>query len=543
MPDDNGAHMSQIKTKYLADLAVTNAKIANSTIDLTAKVTNALPIANAGTNITSYAAGDILYASATNVLSKLSIGSSNQLLTVSGGLPTWSTVSTGVASLSAVGSSPNANAATITGSTLNLQPADGSNPGVLTAIAQTIGGVKTFSSTPVMNALSLAGTGSGTITIQPQSAAGTYNFNLPTTAGSSGQVLTSGGGGATAMTWTSSLTNPMTTAGDMIYGGASGASTRMANGTPGQVPVSSGSAVAFATLPGNTTALKAPTLQKFLSTGTTTGYLFTISTSTTCAVNDTYTNNGNTYTVLGDLSAQSGQVLFMSGANAPTASGTLTRSSGAGTSSVTFTSNLALATYTTPTSPSPIALRVVMVGGGGGGAGSGTGAPGGGKSGNPTTFGANILFAKGGSGSANYVGGSGGTGTLGSAVGLAITGGAGTSGNYNNGNIAASLAGGAGAAGPHGGAGAGGTASPGTAASSNSGAGGGGGGTSNGSGANDQGGGGGGAGAYIDALITSPSATYYYTVGGGGSGGTAGTSGASGGAGGSGVIVVYEQYQ
>lgn len=48
----------------------------------------------------------------------------------------------------------------------------------------------------------LLGDSSGTITIQPQSAAGTYNFNLPITAGTSGHVLTSGGGGATAMTWT-----------------------------------------------------------------------------------------------------------------------------------------------------------------------------------------------------------------------------------------------------------------------------------------------------------------------------------------------------
>ncbi|GEM_PF-1699816 len=50
--------------------------------------------------------------------------------------------------------------------------------------------------------LSMAGSTSGTITIQPQAAAGTYNFNLPTTAGTSGYLLTSGGGGGTAMTWT-----------------------------------------------------------------------------------------------------------------------------------------------------------------------------------------------------------------------------------------------------------------------------------------------------------------------------------------------------
>lgn len=42
---------------------------------------------------------------------------------------------------------------------------------------------------------------SGTVTIQPQSAAGTYNFNLPTAAGASGQNLLSAGGASAAMTW------------------------------------------------------------------------------------------------------------------------------------------------------------------------------------------------------------------------------------------------------------------------------------------------------------------------------------------------------
>lgn len=54
------------------------------------------------------------------------------------------------------------------------------------------------------------GSGSGAITIKPQAAAGTYNLNLPTTAGTSGQVLTSQGGGSTPMTWTSSGTGTVT---------------------------------------------------------------------------------------------------------------------------------------------------------------------------------------------------------------------------------------------------------------------------------------------------------------------------------------------
>jgi hypothetical protein len=52
---------------------------------------------------------------------------------------------TGDVSLAAVGAVPNANGASLSGQALNLQPADGTNPGVLTAGSQTIGGAKTFS--------------------------------------------------------------------------------------------------------------------------------------------------------------------------------------------------------------------------------------------------------------------------------------------------------------------------------------------------------------------------------------------------------------
>lgn len=53
-----------------------------------------------------------------------------------------------------------------------------------------------------LGTLTLSGNTSGTISIKGQAAAGTYNFNLPTTAGTSGYFLTSGGGSGTAMTWT-----------------------------------------------------------------------------------------------------------------------------------------------------------------------------------------------------------------------------------------------------------------------------------------------------------------------------------------------------
>jgi hypothetical protein len=48
-----------------------------------------------GTAQTTYTTGDLLYASGTNTLAKRSIGTSGQVLTVSGGVPTWATASSG----------------------------------------------------------------------------------------------------------------------------------------------------------------------------------------------------------------------------------------------------------------------------------------------------------------------------------------------------------------------------------------------------------------------------------------------------------------
>ncbi len=50
----------------------------------------------------------------------------------------------------------------------------------------------------------------GGVTIQNPSTVTAYNFNLPTTAGTAGQVLKSGGGGSTAMTWGTASTGTVT---------------------------------------------------------------------------------------------------------------------------------------------------------------------------------------------------------------------------------------------------------------------------------------------------------------------------------------------
>lgn len=48
-----------------------------------------LATSRGGTNISSFTTGDILYASSSSVLTKLPIGSSNEVLSVIGGIPSW----------------------------------------------------------------------------------------------------------------------------------------------------------------------------------------------------------------------------------------------------------------------------------------------------------------------------------------------------------------------------------------------------------------------------------------------------------------------
>ena len=168
-------------------------------------------------------------------------------------------------------------------------------------------------------------------------------------------------------------------------------------------------------------------------------------------------------------------------------------------------------TYTTPAGC--VALKIKLAGGGGGGGGSsstlsdgGTGGTGG-----TTTFGTSLLTATGGLGGVNLsaYGGVGGVATINApASGLGFSG---MKGNDNavNHTYYSPVA-------------RGGITFFGGGAVSNTGS--------------------GGSGAYVDALITSPSATYAHAVGAGGTAGVAGTGGTAGLAGAYGVIIIEEWY-
>lgn len=277
-----------------------------------------------------------------------------------------------------------------------------------------------------------------------------------------------------------------------------------------------------------------PTIRKFTSGSGTYGLMraFVVS-SANATAGATYTNNSETFTVHKTISGAT--VLYAYSTGTPTSSGTLTKASGTGDTTISFTMY-----------KDPVYLKVRLAGGGGGGSGSNTNG-GAGGSGTATTFGSSLLTANGGTGGVQgaATGGAGGTVTVNSpAIDIASQNGT-TGSGYVFAVSAAYFEG----AGPFGGDnpgfnGAGranGTLNPGAAGRANTG-GGGQGGALNAIGSLPSGTGG-GSGGYIEAIIPNPSSSYAYSVGSEGSGGSAGTSAYAGGAGGSGVIIIEEQFQ
>ena len=80
-----------------------SANTINATLNgNAANVNGTVAEGHGGTNQTTYAKGDLLYASAANTLSKRTIGATGQVLTISAGVPVWSALS-GVGVTSATG--------------------------------------------------------------------------------------------------------------------------------------------------------------------------------------------------------------------------------------------------------------------------------------------------------------------------------------------------------------------------------------------------------------------------------------------------------
>ena len=153
------------------------------------------PTTAGGTGLTTYTTGDLLYASATNTLSKLAVGTNGYVLTLSGGLPTWAASTGGVTSFNAgtTGFTPN----TATTGAITLAGTLGTANGGTNLTTFTSGGAVYATSTSVLTTGTLPVTagGSGAATFTANNVLlgnGTSAFQV-VAPGTSGNVLTSNG--------------------------------------------------------------------------------------------------------------------------------------------------------------------------------------------------------------------------------------------------------------------------------------------------------------------------------------------------------------
>ena len=125
--------------KQAALVSGTNLKTVNGTTLLGSGDLGTITYAYGGTGLTSYTAGDIIYASAANTVAKLAIGTSGQRLVVAGGLPSWATDTT-VGTVTSVAQS-------FTGGLISVAGSPITTSGTLAlTVAGTSGGIPYFSS-------------------------------------------------------------------------------------------------------------------------------------------------------------------------------------------------------------------------------------------------------------------------------------------------------------------------------------------------------------------------------------------------------------
>lgn len=134
---------------------------------------------------------------------------------------------TGDITLAAIGSSPNANAASLSGQVLNLQPASSGFGGVVTVGTQTFAGAKTFS-TSVSSPLHIFTGSSGNVTMAASATTASYSIVLPPSQGASGTVPQNDGTGK--LSWVAAGSSSFTTPKITTY--TSGSGTHTFTGSP-----------------------------------------------------------------------------------------------------------------------------------------------------------------------------------------------------------------------------------------------------------------------------------------------------------------------
>ena len=407
--------------------------------------TSPIAATSGGTGTGTYTTGDIIYASGTNTLSKLSIGTTGQALTVSGGVPAWAAAG-GSTSLTTTSFTATAGQTSFTVSYtpslvqgvyrngVKLDPADytaSSGTAIVLAAAAALNDniqVQFFTAlstlaTPL--AVSLGGTGQSSNLTQYGLMYGSTTTAMATTAaGTSTQVLH--GNAAGAPTWSAvSLTADVTgtlpvanggtgvasaTAYALLAGGttSTGAFQSLASvGTTGQILTSNGAGAlpTFQAAAGGG-GLGGMTVYSFRGTASKATTVLTVS-----AVSNGLINVGDTITTTAGTSL--GVVSSFGTGTGGVGTYNMSTSS-TQTSTTVYTS---AGTFTIPTGKTVVKVTVVAGGGGGGGT-NGLSSFGGGGGGSAITYltgltPGNTLTVTRGTGGAGGASGGGGNGSTG----------------------------------------------------------------------------------------------------------------------------------
>jgi hypothetical protein len=252
-------------SKQAALVSGTNIKTVNGTTLLGSGDLGTITYAYGGTGLTSYTAGDIIYASGANTVAKLAIGTTGQRLVVAAGLPSWATdttvgtvTSVAALTLGTTGTDLSSTVATSTTTpviTLNVPTASAANRGALSAADWTTfnnkgsgtvtsvsftGGIISVATATTTPALTVAGTSGG---IPYFSSASTWATSAALTANA---IVLGGGAGASP-----SVLASLGTTSTVLHGNAAGAPTfgavSLTADVSGTLPIANGGTNSTAT--------------------------------------------------------------------------------------------------------------------------------------------------------------------------------------------------------------------------------------------------------------------------------------------------------